>query len=128
MLKSAATIESYFASMGMVAASMDFARGMRAMLGAIGRSAERAMFRATGGTNSHKGAIWILGLLVSAANRIGEPRAQEVASLAGCHRTDTQRQAALGSRKTMIASRMLGIVVVVFAFGLGGSELAGIDL
>ena len=40
---------------------------LRERLALIGRHAEHAMLRATGGSNSHKGAIWALGLLVSAA-------------------------------------------------------------
>lgn len=36
-------------------------------LGAIGRSAERSMLLITQGINTHRGAIWALGLLVSAA-------------------------------------------------------------
>jgi triphosphoribosyl-dephospho-CoA synthase len=41
-------------------------QSIREQLAIIGRRAERAMFEATGGSNSHKGAIWALGLLVSA--------------------------------------------------------------
>jgi triphosphoribosyl-dephospho-CoA synthase len=40
---------------------------VREQLAAIGRNAERAMLMTTGGSNAHKGAIWILGLLISAA-------------------------------------------------------------
>jgi hypothetical protein len=40
----------------------------------------------------------------------------------------TQRLAAVGSRSARTASRMLGILVVIFAFGLGGAELSGVEL
>lgn len=40
---------------------------LREHLGAIGRWAEQSMLLATGGANTHRGAIWTLGLLVSAA-------------------------------------------------------------
>jgi triphosphoribosyl-dephospho-CoA synthase len=42
------------------------------------------MFEATGGSNSHKGAIWILGLLLSAAAMSDEdkPAALSVAATA----------------------------------------------
>lgn len=40
----------------------------------------------------------------------------------------TQRLAVAGEGNARSASRMLGILVVVFAFGLGGAELAGIEL
>lgn len=36
----------------------------------VGRQAERAMFRATGGVNTHKGAIFSLGLLCGAAGTV----------------------------------------------------------
>ncbi|MEY2606785.1 MAG: triphosphoribosyl-dephospho-CoA synthase [Verrucomicrobiota bacterium] len=40
---------------------------LRENLGAIGRWAEQSMLLTTGGANTHRGAIWSLGLLVSAA-------------------------------------------------------------
>ena len=40
----------------------------------------------------------------------------------------TQRLAVAGSENARAASRMLGVLVVSFAFGLGGAELAGVDL
>src|SRR5258707_2619662 len=40
---------------------------LREDLGAIGRWAEQSMLLTTGGANTHRGAIWTLGLLVSAA-------------------------------------------------------------
>lgn len=41
---------------------------LREKLGAIGRQGEVAMFAATDGCNTHKGAIWALGLLVAGAS------------------------------------------------------------
>jgi triphosphoribosyl-dephospho-CoA synthase len=40
---------------------------LRARIGRIGRLGEAAMLDATGGINTHRGAIWALGLLVTAA-------------------------------------------------------------
>ncbi|BBP79934.1 putative 2-(5''-triphosphoribosyl)-3'-dephosphocoenzyme-A synthase [Pseudomonas sp. Ost2] len=46
---------------------------LREALGRIGREGEQAMLQTTGGVNTHRGAIWALGLLVAAAAL--EPRA-----------------------------------------------------
>ena len=67
--QSAAAIAPYFEAMGDSAQSMPFDRGLRTEVAAIGRAAESAMLQATNGSNAHKGAIWILGLLVTAASR-----------------------------------------------------------
>ena len=40
----------------------------------------------------------------------------------------TQRLAATGQANAKAASRALGILIVVFSFGLGGAELAGLEL
>ncbi|WP_248806786.1 triphosphoribosyl-dephospho-CoA synthase [Pseudomonas sp. MWU13-2100] len=40
---------------------------LREALGRIGREGELAMLQTTGGVNTHRGAIWALGLLVAAA-------------------------------------------------------------
>ena len=67
MRVSAVAIEPYLREMAFVCAGARPSQRIREQIAAIGRNAERAMFRATGGTNSHKGAIWVLGLLLSAA-------------------------------------------------------------
>ncbi|SCK24439.1 triphosphoribosyl-dephospho-CoA synthase [Vogesella sp. LIG4] len=59
---------------------------LRTQLGSIGRAGEQAMLQVTGGINTHRGAIWALGLLVAAA-------AQEPHSLAP--HAITQRAAVL---------------------------------
>ena len=67
MRRSAAAIEPYFREMASISAGIRPTQEIREQLAAIGRNAERAMLKATGGSNSHKGAIWVLGLLLSAA-------------------------------------------------------------
>jgi triphosphoribosyl-dephospho-CoA synthase len=69
---SALAIEPYFCRMAAVSQGSYPSRLLRERLALIGRNAERAMLRATGGSNSHKGAIWILGLLISAAALLDE--------------------------------------------------------
>jgi triphosphoribosyl-dephospho-CoA synthase len=74
MKASAFAIEPYFCGMAAVSRGTHPSQRLRERLAVIGRNAERAMLKATGGTNSHKGAIWILGLLISAAAMLEEDR------------------------------------------------------
>jgi triphosphoribosyl-dephospho-CoA synthase len=83
MLRSATVLEPYFADMASAAEGRVPDRDLRAELAAIGRDAEREMYNATEGANSHKGAIWILGLLVAAAAQRDDLSAEEIASAAG---------------------------------------------
>jgi triphosphoribosyl-dephospho-CoA synthase len=43
---------------------------LRSVLGAIGREGESLMLQATGGCNTHRGAIWTIGLLCAAASTL----------------------------------------------------------
>ena len=56
---------------------------LRQTVGRLGREGERQMMIATDGVNTHRGAIWALGLLVSAVAMLGgEATAQAVANTA----------------------------------------------
>lgn len=44
---------------------------LRQTIGRLGREGEQTMMTATGGVNTHRGAIWALGLLVSAVAMLG---------------------------------------------------------
>lgn len=71
-LSSASALEPYFtacARIGMETACQTPAETF-AMLRAEGLSAEQVMYRQTGGINTHKGAIFTLGLLCGAAGRL----------------------------------------------------------
>ena len=83
MRRSANALEPYFAAMASVSAGRTIDAGLREDLAAIGRSAERTMYNVTLGSNTHKGAIWSLGLLVAAAARSEYQDATQIASLAG---------------------------------------------
>ncbi|QUX90188.1 triphosphoribosyl-dephospho-CoA synthase MdcB [Marinomonas sp. A3A] len=67
LMKSAHCLEPYFCKMAAAAIVHPIGFELRRNIGAIGRDAERAMRQATNGVNTHKGAIWALGLLVAAA-------------------------------------------------------------
>ena len=67
MRRSAVAIEPYFCRMAILSTGARPSQSMREKLALTGRHAEHAMLEATKGSNSHKGAIWTLGLLVSAA-------------------------------------------------------------
>jgi triphosphoribosyl-dephospho-CoA synthase len=67
MLRSAHALEPTFASLARAARHAVPSATLRAELAQIGRAGERAMMLATGGSNAHRGAIWIVGLLVAGA-------------------------------------------------------------
>jgi triphosphoribosyl-dephospho-CoA synthase len=79
MRRSAAAIAPYFVAMAAAAQSMPSSRALRTEVAAIGRAAESAMLQTTGGSNSHKGAIWILGLLVTAAGQCIDSSPESIA-------------------------------------------------
>lgn len=64
-VRSAESLTPYFEKMARCAWRHEIDQELREMIAEIGRAAEDAMFAATGGVNTHKGAIWTLGLLIS---------------------------------------------------------------
>jgi triphosphoribosyl-dephospho-CoA synthase len=67
MRRSARHLRPHFEVMALASFQKIPSQTLREELGAIGRSAERSMLSITAGVNTHRGAIWTLGLLVSAA-------------------------------------------------------------
>jgi triphosphoribosyl-dephospho-CoA synthase len=67
MKRSARCLGPSFELMALASFRQIPSRTLREDLGAIGRWAEQSMLLITGGANTHRGAIWTLGLLVSAA-------------------------------------------------------------
>ena len=67
MCRSAHALHPAFLRMAEAGACITDPLLLRRRIGTIGREAESAMMAATGGVNTHRGAIWALGLLVTAA-------------------------------------------------------------
>jgi triphosphoribosyl-dephospho-CoA synthase len=67
MRRSARALEPTFAALAQAARYRIPSAMLRAELAHIGRAGERAMLLATEGSNAHRGAIWIVGLLAAGA-------------------------------------------------------------
>jgi triphosphoribosyl-dephospho-CoA synthase len=84
MCASACALRPAFAAMALAARAHPHDDALlRRSIGAIGRNAEAAMMAATGGVNTHRGAIWALGLLVTAAAGDAHQGAARIAARAG---------------------------------------------
>ena len=66
LLRSATMLEPHFELMAEAAQRIPLSVALRETLAALGRAAEREMLRETDGINTHRGAIWSLGLLIAA--------------------------------------------------------------
>jgi len=66
LLRSARSLHGTFLQMAALAAGREADQALRERLALIGRAGERDMLAATGGGNAHRGAIWVVGLLVAA--------------------------------------------------------------
>ncbi len=67
MIRSARALEPTFVALARASRSRAPSTTLRAELAQIGRAGEVAMMQATDGSNAHRGAIWILGLMVAGA-------------------------------------------------------------
>jgi len=84
LLRSARSLHPSFLEMATLATGRRPDQALREQLALIGREAEGDMLAASGGSNTHRGAIWVIGLLLAALAITGvaaTPR--EIARLAG---------------------------------------------
>jgi len=84
LLRSARALHAAFMEMATLAAGRQPDQALREQLALVGRKGERDMLAVTGGSNTHRGAIWVIGLLL-AARAIGGAGAtpRQIAGLAG---------------------------------------------
>jgi triphosphoribosyl-dephospho-CoA synthase len=80
--RSARSLQVGFADIARAAAVEKPLLLLREQIGRIGRNMEMNMLAATGGSNAHRGAIWVLGLLVAAAQRLLERNPTRIAATA----------------------------------------------
>jgi triphosphoribosyl-dephospho-CoA synthase len=112
MCDSASALHPSFQAMALAAAAIKDPQALREELGRIGREGEAAMLRTTAGVNTHRGAIWSLGLLVAAAQDGGT--AASIAARAGAiaRRTDRHAPAVTGNNGE----------AACLAYGVGGAR------
>jgi triphosphoribosyl-dephospho-CoA synthase len=84
LLRSARSLHRAFLKMATLAEGRQPDQGLREELALLGRAGECDMLAATGGGNAHRGAIWVIGLLVAARAMSGAGASpSEVATQAG---------------------------------------------
>ena len=72
LLRSALTLRPMFEKIARCATTLQLGAKLRRRLAEIGLDGERDMLAATAGVNTHRGAIWSLGLLCAARSALGE--------------------------------------------------------
>jgi triphosphoribosyl-dephospho-CoA synthase len=84
LLRSARSLHGAFLKMATLAEDREPDQALREELALLGRAGECDMLAATGGSNAHRGAIWVIGLLVAAqAMSCAGATAREIAAQAG---------------------------------------------
>ena len=94
MRRSAHALHAGFAAMVAASHQAEVSQALRERLAHLGRDSERAMLAVTDGSNAHRGAIWLLGLLVSATAVQGTRPHRAIAQCAAAIARHTDRHLA----------------------------------
>ncbi|MFJ7470195.1 triphosphoribosyl-dephospho-CoA synthase [Peribacillus frigoritolerans] len=110
MRKSARSLKETFEQIAFISYGNSPSLYLREGIAAIGRNGEKRMFETTGGVNTHKGAIWAIGLLVSAAAMgKGYYEIKEIVSLAGVTARYRDRHCPIAVTNGMLVSAKYGV-------------------
>jgi triphosphoribosyl-dephospho-CoA synthase len=109
MVRSAQSLHPGFTAMAIAAAAESPTQTLRETLGRIGRESENTMLAVTHGSNTHRGAIWVLGLMVAAAARERTRDPSEVARAAAYISRHRDRFATLSLSNGVRVKRRYGV-------------------
>lgn len=110
MRSSAVALRTCFEAMGNTAYSRNPDQELREELAFLGRSGEQEMMRVTRGVNTHRGAIWALGLLIAGSAVHCRPvAASEIAAVAGRISKFPDRRAPLQRTNGMEVTQKYGV-------------------
>ncbi|WP_020185602.1 triphosphoribosyl-dephospho-CoA synthase [Methylopila sp. 73B] len=110
LLASAAALRPTFAALAHAAEGERPSQALREALARIGRDGETAMFAATGGVNTHRGAIFALGLIMAAAAIEGwDAAAADICATAGAIARFADGAAPVAVLNGAVACRTYGV-------------------